>query len=99
MAVPRRAVETIPRTRRTADHRPVYIRAKHGVVSARIGPIDGSISDAVRGEELLRIAHEEADTLSSEDILLLLANTFDFSQLKSVEPFDEWRVVTEASTD
>jgi hypothetical protein len=74
---------------RTTDDRPLYIRAKHGVVSARIGPMGGTISDAVRGEELLRMKYEDADVLSSAEMTGLLAEVFDFSQMPEIEPYVE----------
>ena len=69
---------------RTADDRPVYIRGRHEVLSVRMGPIRGSIDDAVRGEEIMRLEHEEADVLSSLEMVCLLSNVFDFSKLKKI---------------
>lgn len=69
---------------RTADDRPVYIRGRHRVLSVRIGPMRGSIDDAVRGEEIMHLPHEEADALSSLEMVCLLSKLFDFSQLKKI---------------
>lgn len=77
---------------RTDGDRPVYIKGRHGVLSVRIGPAGGSISEAVRGEELIRIPHKEADALSSEDIMSMLADLLDFSKLREVTPFTEGAV-------
>ena len=74
---------------RTADDHPVYIKGRHGILSVRIGPAGGSEWDAVHGEELIRIPLEEADVLSSDDILSLLDN-LDFTQLEKIMPFQEW---------
>ena len=78
---------------RTVDGRPISIRGRNRVLSARIGPVGGSISDAVRGEELVRIEHEEADVLFSEDILCLLADILDYSQVKCIESEESLRDV------
>jgi hypothetical protein len=37
---------------RTIDHRPVYIRYRWGYLSINVGPMDGSIDDALTIEEL-----------------------------------------------
>jgi len=70
----------------TEDRCPVYIKGRHGVLSARIGPAGGDMSTAVAGEELLRLPHEEADALSFEDMKSILAPVFDFSRLKDMPP-------------
>lgn len=69
----------------TADGRPVYIRGRRGHLFARIGPAGGSILDAVAGTEFAIVPHVEADVLSSEEIICLLADILDFSRLEKVE--------------
>jgi hypothetical protein len=36
----------------TTDNRPIYIRYRWGYLSINVGPIDGSIDDAIMGEEV-----------------------------------------------
>lgn len=52
------------------EHRPVYIRYRHGYLSVRIGPVDGDIGSAVDGEEILGTALGDAlDGVLSEEEL------------------------------
>jgi hypothetical protein len=74
---------------RTVDDRPVYIRGRNGFLSVRIGPAGGGILDAVRGREIVRLPHDSADVLSSEDMLGMLVDSLDFSALGRVGPFEE----------
>ncbi len=69
---------------RTADDRPVSICGTHHTLSVRMGPIRASIDDAIRADEVIHLEHEEADILSSLEMVCLLSNVFDFSQLKKI---------------
>ena len=70
---------------KTVDDRPVYIRGRHGILSARIGPAAGSLHDAIQGEELTCIPREDADFIESEQLESILPDALDFSQLKTIE--------------
>lgn len=66
---------------RTTDDRPIYIRGRHQILSARIGPTHGSIIDTVQGEEVIRIQRADAEVLSTLDMVCQLCNVIDFSKL------------------
>lgn len=58
---------------RTLDDRPVYIRFRHGELSVNVGPIDGSIDDAIKTPNwyLDQVASDHEDAIEIDDVCRL----------------------------
>jgi hypothetical protein len=58
---------------RTLDNRAVYIRFKHGQLSVNVGPVGGSISDAIATLYwyIEQVASDHEDSIEIEDVCRL----------------------------